>query len=208
MATLRRERAQARRQLERATTRADRPGVVTWTVTEEGATVRQGEVIARIADLRSFRVDATISDVHAQRVAAGLPVLVKVSDAARPADLPGTISQVHPTIRDGVLSFSVALKERSSPLLRSNLRVDVLVILSRKERALRIARGPFAEAGGVREVFVVRGDRAIRTPVRLGSSGPDHLEVLSGLRLRRRGHHLRHDRPPAPPRDRPALTAD
>jgi HlyD family secretion protein len=182
MATLRRERTQARRQLERATTRADRPGVVTWTVTEEGATVRQGEVIARVADLRSFRVDATISDVHAQRVAAGLPVLVKVSDAARPTELAGTITQVHPTIRDGVLTFSVALKERSSPLLRSNLRVDVLVILSRKERVLRIPRGPFAEAGGVREVFVIRDNRAVRTAVRLGSSGPDHLEVLSGLR--------------------------
>jgi HlyD family secretion protein len=181
MATLRREQAQARRRLELATTRADRPGVVTWTVSEEGATVRQGEVIARIADLRSFRVDATISDVHAQRVTAGLPVLVQVGDGARPAELAGTVSQVHPTIREGALSFSVVLRERSSPLLRSNLRVDVLVVLSRKARALRIARGPFAEAGGLRDVFVVRGDRAVRTRVRLGSAGPEHVEVLAGL---------------------------
>ena len=181
MATLRRERAEARRRLERATTRADRPGVVTWTVSEEGATVRQGEVIARVADLRSFRVDATVSDVHAQRLAAGLPVLVKLSDAASAAELKGTVSNVHPTIRDGVLTFSVALAERSSPLLQSNLRVDVLVVTSRKERVRRIPRGPFAEASGVRDVFVVRGDRAVRTQVHLGSAGPEHLEVLTGL---------------------------
>lgn len=182
MATLRRERAQARRQRELATTRADRPGVVTWTVTEEGAIVRKGDVVARIADLRSFRVDATISDVHARRISAGLPVTVKVSDAAHPAELAGTIGQVHPTIRDGVLGFSVVLEQRASPALRSNLRVDVLVVLGRTARTLRVPRGPFAEAGGVREVFVVRGDRAVRTRVQLGARGGDHLEVLAGLR--------------------------
>ena len=181
MATLRHERAEARRQLQLATTRADRPGVVTWTVTEEGATLRKGDVLARIADLRSFRVDATLPDVHAQRLAAGLPVLVHVSEAAAGAPpLEGTVSNVHPTIRDGLLSFAVTLADRSSPRLRSNLRVDVQVVVSRKEQVLRIPRGPFAEAAGVREVFVVRGDRAVRTPVKLGASGSEHLEVLSG----------------------------
>jgi HlyD family secretion protein len=181
MTTLRRERAQAQRQLALATTRADRPGVVTWTVAEEGATVRKGDVIARVADLRSYRVDATIPDVHARRLRPGLPVLVKISDAVRPAELQGTVTQVQPTIRDGVLGFTATLKERSSPLLRANLRVDVLVVISSKQQVMRVPRGPFAEAGGVREVFVVRGNRAVRTRVHLGSAGADHLEVLSGL---------------------------
>jgi HlyD family secretion protein len=184
MATLRRERVQARRQLELATTRADRPGVVTWTVTEEGATVRQGDVIARIADLRSFRVDATVPDLHARRIAPGLPVRVQLGDGpqgCRTCLLTGTVSHVHPTIRDGLLAFSIALQERSSPLLRSNLRVDVQVVVSRKDRTLRLLRGPFAEAGGLRDLFVVRGDRAVRTRAHLGAAGADHLEVIAGL---------------------------
>ena len=182
MATLRRERAEARRQLERATTRADRPGVVTWTVAEEGAIVRKGEAIARIADLRSFRVEATLPDIHGQRVAAGLPAVVRVNDDA--VRLQGTVTAVHPTVRDGLITFAVALAEKQSPVLRPNLRVDVLVIQSRKARVPRIARGPFAEAGGgLRDVFVVHptGGSAQRRRVRLGLASADHFEVLDGL---------------------------
>ncbi len=51
MATLRNELEAARRQLELAAPRSDRNGVLTWTLTDEGATIRKGDVIARIADL-------------------------------------------------------------------------------------------------------------------------------------------------------------
>ena len=53
--TLEQERTEAQRQLELATTKADRAGVLTWVVNEEGATIQKGAVLARIADLRSFR---------------------------------------------------------------------------------------------------------------------------------------------------------
>jgi HlyD family secretion protein len=177
-AQLGRERDEARRQLLLATTSADRHGVVTWTVTEEGAAVRKGDVVARLADLGSFRVEATVSDVHAQRLVAGLPVTVHI---AAGQDLEGTVAAVRPAIANGSVSFAVALRERSSPLLRSNLRVDVLVVVGRKEDALRVARGPFANGEGLQQVFVVHGDRAVRTPVRLGLSGFDRFEVVSGL---------------------------
>ena len=178
MDTLRKQRAQAAHRLSLGTMRADRQGVVTWTVAEEGAAVRQGDVIARVADLASFRVEATVSDVHAQRLTVGLPVAMKVGDAT----LEGTVANVLPTIKDGAITFGVALADRSNPLLRSNLRADVLVVLGRKERALRLAKGPALEGEGVQPLFVVRGDRAVRTDVRVGLVGFDACEVLDGLR--------------------------
>ena len=65
--------------------------------------------------------------------------------------------------------------------MRPNLRVDVLVVTGRKERALRVARGPFADGEGRREVFVVRGSRAVRTSAQLGLSSASHFEVVQGL---------------------------
>ena len=62
---LEKERAVSAQQLDLATTKADRGGVLTWVVAEEGAAVRKGDVVARVADLRTFRVEATVSDVHA-----------------------------------------------------------------------------------------------------------------------------------------------
>jgi HlyD family secretion protein len=170
--------AQARRQLELATTRADRDGVVTWALNEEGVLVRKGDVIARIADLHSFRVDATVSDVHAKRLVAGMPVLVRVTEEDA---LEGRISAIYPKIDNGVMTFTVSLHDKSNRLLRSNLRVDVLVITDRKPRVLRVKKGPFAEGDGYRQAFVVRGDRAIRTPITLGLASFDDFEVVGGL---------------------------
>jgi HlyD family secretion protein len=179
MATLRNELEAARRQLELAAPKSDRTGVLTWALTAEGATIRKGDVIARIADLRSFRVDATVSDVHARRLAAGLPVQVKVGDDT----LAGTVATVLPTIQNGIITMQVALADSSSRLLRSNMRVDVLVVTGRKDNVLRIRKGPFADGEGGRQAFVVRGSRAVRTPVELGLAGFDDLEVVQGLAL-------------------------
>jgi HlyD family secretion protein len=178
MATLRKERAQAAHQLDLATAKADRDGVVTWTVTDEGAAVHRGDVIARVADLSSYRVDATVSDVHALRLSTGLPVVVRVADAT----LMGTVANVVPTVQNGVISISVALQDKTSPLLRSHLRVDVYVIVDHRERTLRLRRGPFLNGSGPQNVFVVRGDRAVRTPVQIGIVGLDRCEVSHGLK--------------------------
>jgi HlyD family secretion protein len=181
-ATVQRDRDEARRVLELATTKADRKAALTWTVTEEGAAVKKGDVLARLADLSSFRVEATLSDVHAQRLRLGQPVQIQINEASREEDrLPGTIASIQPAIHDGAVTFSVALARRDSPLLRANLRVDVLVVTDRKPHALRVPRGPFADGEGKREVFVVRGGRAVRTPALLGLSSADYFEVVQGL---------------------------
>jgi len=51
--------------LQLAMMHADRDGVVTSIVEDAGAMIHKGDVVARIADLSSYRVDATISDIHA-----------------------------------------------------------------------------------------------------------------------------------------------
>jgi HlyD family secretion protein len=175
--TLRKERDEARRQLELATTRSDRAGVLTWVVPQEGATIHTGEVIARIADLDSFRVEATVSDVHSSRLAPGLPVRVMLDDEP----LPGRLANVYPTIENGAVKFNADLDDPRHPKLRNNLRVDVLVVTASRTGVLRIPKGLFSQSGEVVPVFVVEGDHAVRRMVRLGVSGYDRYEVLDGL---------------------------
>jgi HlyD family secretion protein len=177
LATARTEASEAERLLRLAALRAERDGVVTWTLTEEGGTIQRGEAVARVADLTSFRVDATLSDVHARSVAIGQPVVVRAADDQSA----GTVSNVLPKVENGVMTIQVALANSRNPLLRSNLRVDVLIITARKSRVLRLARGPFADGAGAREAFVVRGASAVRTSVELGLASFDHFEVVKGL---------------------------
>lgn len=177
MKTLEKERLEAQRQLELATTKADRDGVLTWVVQEEGSTVQKGAVIARIADLDSFRVSAAYSDIHAGRISAGMPASVKINDDY----LPGTIASILPTIKDGIITAVIDLKDKSSALLKANLRVDVLIVTDKKDQALRIKKGPAINADGVRDLFVIRGDVAVKTPVKIGIASFDAYEVIDGL---------------------------
>jgi HlyD family secretion protein len=179
VATLAKEVAEARRQLELATSRADVDGIVTWIVSQEGATVRRGEVIARVARLDSFRVEATASDIHAARIAVGAPVRVPLGGRT----LPGRVTSVFPAIEQGTVRFAVELASPSDAALRQNLRVDVHVVDRVTDGVLRLPRGVATGTGQVQQVFVVRGSRAERTRVRLGETGADAVEVLEGLNV-------------------------
>jgi HlyD family secretion protein len=177
LAILRKELDEARRQLDLATTRSDRSGVLTWVIPQEGATIRNGEVIARIADLDSFRVEAMVSDVHSSRLAPRLPVRVMIDGQP----LTGRLATVYPTIENGAIKFAVDLDDARHPKLRNNLRVDVLVVTDARAKTLRVPKGPFAQGGATENVFVVQGDHAVRREARFGLSGYDFYEVLDGL---------------------------
>ena len=176
-ASLAKEAAVARRTLDLATTRADRNGIVTWIVPQEGTMVRRGDVIARIADLTSFRVDATVADVHSGHIRAGLPVNVVAGDVT----LRGTIAQVQPNVENDVIRFTVSLDERTHKVLRPSMRVDVLVVTDRRARTLTVRQGQFVTGADRADVFVVRDGHARRVSVQFGVRGFDDIEVTSGL---------------------------
>jgi HlyD family secretion protein len=175
---LRNERDDTRRQLDLADTGAPVAGVLTAVFEEEGATVTRGEVLARIAGLESFRVEAKVSDAYASRLAVGQDVHVLIDDER----LPARVAEVLPTIEAGTVGFTVDLADASHELLRHNLRVDVLVVTGRRSDVLKAPRGPYIRGGGDRHrVFVVDANRALRTDVTLGLVGHEFYEVVGGL---------------------------
>ena len=179
MKTLEREGEEVRRRLERAHIRADREGVLTSVSLVVGAPVGQGQEIARVADLSSFRVDVRVSDIHAQRLRTGLPVRLRIREEAY---VEGRISRILPTVDDNVIDLEVELEDAAHELLRPNQRVDAYIVTARKERSLRLARGPFINGGaGLHEVFVVHGETAVKTEVRIGLANFEYYEVVEGL---------------------------
>jgi HlyD family secretion protein len=174
---LEREREDVAQRLQLATTSIDEGGVLAWAVEQAGTMVGRGELLARIADLGSFRVEATVSDAYASRLSPGQPVRVEFDDES----LAGEIATIFPQIENGALKFVVELAEPSHAELRYNLRVDALVVTGRRDETLVVPRGPFVRGGAERQqVFVVHGDRAERRDVRLGLAGHRKLELIEG----------------------------
>jgi len=172
------ERAEIQRQLTLAEARAGRDGIVTWLNDAIGAPVNAGEVIARVGDLSSFEVEATISDVHVGKLKLGGPVNVRIRDIA----LRGKIAAISPAVQNGVVSFVVALDEKSDESLHPNLRADVFVVTSIVENVIRVKNGPFYNGNVDQGIFTIRGDHAVKTIVDIGVSNFDWVEIKSGIK--------------------------
>jgi len=167
------------RQLELADIKADRDGVITWLNDNIGSTVQPGEIVVRIADLSSYKVEGSISDIHASRFRVGTLARIRVNDR----DLDGIVTGIQPTIRSGVITFFVELSDKSNSVLRSNLRVDVFVITSYKDNIVRVQNGPFINGPGEQMIFVVEGNQAIRKTVRIGASNLDYVEIENEIHV-------------------------
>lgn len=161
-----------------ATAKAQRDGVLTFVLEQEGASVGQGEMLARVADLTRFQVQATLSDVYSAQLAPGMPVRVSVGGEM----LAGTLETIRPTIEGGTLTVIIQLDDPSSEGLRSNLRVDTYIITAGRDSALLVRQGPFVNGSGPQQVFVVRDRRAYRTDVDVGLESYDQVEIVSGLK--------------------------
>ena len=167
------------RQLDMAEIKAERAGVITWVNDNIGSTVQPGEIVVRIADLNSYKVEGSISDIHASRFRVGTLARVRVNDR----DLDGIVTGIQPTIKSGVISFFVELTDKSDSVLRSNLRVDVFVITSYKDNIVRVQNGPFINGPGEQIIFVVEGNQAVRKTVQIGASNLDFVEIENEINV-------------------------
>jgi HlyD family secretion protein len=158
--------------------RADRPGVLTWVNENIGSAVGEGEVLAKLADLGSFRVEGALSDAYADQVKEGQAVIVKVNDTP----LRGLITRIKPTVKDGVVGFVVQLDNSGHASLKPSMKVDVFVVTKQAGRAVRVANGPAFKGRRKQFVFVLQDGVARRREVEIGLTNFDFVEVKSGLR--------------------------
>ncbi|MCI1188473.1 HlyD family efflux transporter periplasmic adaptor subunit [Hymenobacter sp. DH14] len=165
--------------LRQADISSQQAGVLTWVNDNLGTTVQAGDALARVADLSSFRVRATISDSYADALHQGDPVKVRINDL----DLRGTVASISPSVDKGVVTFYAQLDNPHHPALRPNLRADVFVITRAHHGVLRVKNGPFYQGGKEQPVFVLTNDgRVVRRTVRFGDSNFDFVQITGGLR--------------------------
>lgn len=168
------------RTLDDAQIKAPRKATLTFINDQIGQKVSEGEKIAIISDLSHFKVDGEIADAYGDRVRVGSKAVVRVGRKER---MDGTISNVTPLSRNGVISFTVRLDNDADRRLRSGLRTDVYIMCDVMEDVRRIKNGSYYTGPGTYELFVFNGDNElVRRSVRLGDSNFEFVEVVDGLK--------------------------
>ena len=170
--------AEMKRTLDDAQIRSPRKAILTYINNQIGAQIPQGGHVAIISDLSHFKVDGEIADTYGDRVAAGGKAIVKIGSEK----LEGIVSSVTPLSKNGVISFSVQLKEDNNKRLRSGLKTDVYVMNAVKEDVLRIANASYYVGRGEYDLFVMTSDdEIVKRKIQLGDSNFEFVEVVSGL---------------------------
>lgn len=156
----------------------DRAGVLTWVNETIGAAVNEGEILAKLADLSSFRVEGSCSDMYADQLKTGLPVIVRINET----DLRGAITQVKPSVKNGVIQFAVELTDKRNTVLRPNQKVEVFVVTNRSTQAVRVANGPAFKGKKKQTIWILTSPTtATRRDITTGLSNFDWVEIKSGI---------------------------
>jgi HlyD family secretion protein len=115
--------------------------------------------------------------MHGTKLVTGMGARVSIGDTL----LDGQVSRILPEVENGTITLLVDLVQRAHPSLRANRRVDVHLVTARSEGTLRVARGHVVHTDEGQVLFVIHGEAAIRTPVKLGIASFEHQEILEGL---------------------------
>lgn len=166
------------RKLNLANVVATRSGVVTYVNKNIGANIKEGETLARIADLSSFKVTGSLSDSYLDQLHNGMPVIVRFNDT----QLRGNVSNVYPSVQNGIITFDIQLEERNNKQLRPNMKVDVYLVTSVHNKVMRVVNGPAFKGASPQDIFVLSNGKAEKRTVHTGLSNFDFVEVKDGVK--------------------------
>jgi HlyD family secretion protein len=161
------------RKLRLADIQAGRTGVVTWVNKNIGATIQPGEVIARIADLSSFKIKGTIADNFIDQLKNGMVAIIRINEI----QLRGKVINIYPSVQNGTISFDILPDQKNSRLFRPNLKTDVFLITDKHSNVLRVNNGQTFKGTESEYLYLLRNGVAVRKLVHTGLSNFDYVEL-------------------------------
>lgn len=164
--------------LQRGRICAPNDGILTFIVSEIGSQISSGQKVAVVSNLSSFKILGEIAEGASERMAVGSRVLIRIGRS----ELGGTVTNITPQSKGGVVEFVVNADDPRNPRLRSGVRAELYITYGFRDGAVRVPAGQYYKGTGEYYLFVVDGDdRLVRRRVSLGESNRSHVEVLSGL---------------------------
>jgi RND family efflux transporter MFP subunit len=164
------------------------PGEMVSPTSAGGGFTRTG--ICTIVDMTSLEIEVDVNEAHIGRILPKQPVAV-VLDAYPDKRIPGHVVATVPAAdrQQATVQVRIAV-EQLEPHMLPDMTVKVSFLDQSAEShastdmrpQLLVPRRAVRSVDGKHVVFVVRGERAERVEVRLGSDDGDRVEVQSGVR--------------------------
>ena len=165
------------RQVEALKIRSPVNGMIGSLASEQKAAVTKNTPLLTVVDLSQFEIEILVPENYADDLVLGMDAEINFGTDR----YPGVITAVSPEVQNNQVIARVRFKGDLPPGLRQNQRVSARIILESKSDTLMVQRGPFLDSGNGRIAYVVNGDLAQKTSIRVGSTSIGQVEILDGL---------------------------
>lgn len=161
-------------------------GVVLTRVAEPGDTAQVGRVLLTLAQAGTTRIIASVDEKNLRWLKAGQQASA-LADAFPGQPFAAVLTYVAPSVDAQRGTVEVWLEVAEPPqFLKPDMTVSVEMVVGRREDALRLPSWTLRDtdpalAQATASVLVLRDDRAVRQPVKLGLRGVGTVEIVEGL---------------------------
>ena len=166
-------------QVEALHVRAGMTGVLQQLPVQIGQRVKIGDNLARVADPTKLKAQVKIAETQAKDIQKDQKAVIDTRNGV----VDGHVVRVDPAVEQGTVTVDVAIDGELPKGARPDLSVDGTIELERLDNVVYVGRPAFGQENNTVGIFkIVSGSsEAVRTPVKLGKSSVNTIEIMSGL---------------------------
>ena len=142
------------------------------------ATVAKDAQLLSVIDLTALEVEVKVPESFARDLAIGMTGEISGNGNT----WKGLVSAISPEVVNGEVAARVRFEGATPKQLRQNQRLSVRILLDQRDSVLTVQRGSFVDESGGAYAYVVKDGIATKTPIRVGESSIDKVEILQGLK--------------------------
>src|SRR6266550_935733 len=166
-------------QVEALHVQAGMSGVLQQLPVQIGQRLKVGDNLARVADPTKLKAQVKIAETQAKDIQINQKAVIDT----RNGTVNGHVTRVDPAVEQGTVTVEVAFDEPLPKGARPDLSVDGTIQLERLDNVVYVGRPAFGQENNTVGMFkLVNGtSEATRTPVKLGKSSVNTIQILEGL---------------------------
>lgn len=156
-------------------------GVIAQRMIKPGNLIALNAPAFRIVDISQLEAVLNVPERELATLKAGMPLRM-IADAVPGRVFEGRVDRISPVVDPGSGTFRVVTAFEGGGLLRPGMFGRIEVVYDQRKDALTMPRIALLDDEGEPAVYVVRENKAVRTPVELGYVNGELAEVLSGVK--------------------------
>ncbi len=170
--------ANAQRRVDELTVRAPVDGFIGTLNVQNRMVVAANAPLMTLVDLSKLEVEVEVPESYVADIGLGMNAEITLPSGKAT----GKLSALSPEVVKNQVLARVRFDGEQPKGLRQSQRVTARLLIEERPNVVMLPRGPFVESEGGRFAYKVDNGIAVRTPVQLGATSINAVEILSGLK--------------------------